>query len=67
MQAISFKSEEDPGFIGDMPFIVLERRNNRANRLRMTSDEALDVMIGLRGELEVRVWDLQVMGMEVKY
>ena len=55
-QAISFKSEEEPGMLGDMPFMALETRNSRTgNRLRMTSDEALEVMFGLRAELEVRL------------
>ena len=43
--------------LGDMPFMALETRNSRTgNRLRMTSDEALEVMFGLRAELEVRDW-----------
>ena len=56
-QAISFESEEEAGMLGDMPFMALETRNSRTgNRLRMTSDEALEVMFGLRAELEVRIW-----------
>ena len=42
-----------------MPFMALETRNSiRGNRLRMTADEALEVMFGLRGELEVRSEDV---------
>ena len=54
LQGISFESEEDPGYLGDMPFMAMEKSNNRGNRIRMTADEALEVLFGLRGELEVR-------------
>ena len=37
-----------------MPFMAMEKSNNRGNRIRMTADEALEVLFGLRGELEVR-------------
>lgn len=51
--------------LGDMPFMAQETRNSRTgNRLRMTSDEALEVMFGLRAELEVRggVWQRETQG-----
>ncbi len=59
-KAIGFESTEEPGETGDMPFCALESRNSgrSGHRLRLTAEDALDVMIGLREELEVRliVW-----------
>lgn len=53
-QAVCFEDPESPGEQGDMPFMVVETRNSRAGpRLRVTEREALDILAGVRGELEV--------------
>lgn len=58
VQAVAFadKSAGHEGELGDMPFVELEKQEGRGgwNRvLAMTSEEALEVLLDVRGELEV--------------
>lgn len=39
---------------GDMPFMVDETKNSRGARLRVTEEDARDLLQGVRHELEVR-------------
>lgn len=54
-QSICFACTEDPTEQGDMPFMVVETKNSRGggHRLRFDKEDAWDILVGVRGELEV--------------
>ncbi len=55
LQAIIFEDPDEPGTLGDMPFMVSETRNSRLRLLdRATDEDAFEILAGVRGELEVR-------------